>query len=109
MTFDFDLGPFEIKCFISDMEWQMIIQSGSFMKLGKCNYAVYRNHVLTFIIRENGLIELLNKRRIPCKNYVLPIVTNTMNYSQRVNAYLEQSRISKGVELDAEHFLKYGT
>lgn len=104
---DFDIRPFESKCFISDMEWQMILESGAYRKIGKCNYAVYKNHVLTFKIQENGLVELLQKRRKPAANYTLPALTMGMNFSQRVAVYKEERRLVRGQELDVEHYLKY--
>lgn len=86
MNFEFDLKPFEAKCFISDKTWEMIISSGSFMTIGRTNYAVYGGHVLTFVIRPNGLVELLNRFRKPCPDYELPVVTKEHSYSQRVAA-----------------------
>lgn len=104
---DFDIRPFESKCFISDKEWQMIIQSGSFQKIGKCYYAVYKNHVLTFSIQKNGIINLLQKRKKPAENYELPALTVGMSFDKRVAVYKEERRLIRGQELDVEHFLKY--
>lgn len=106
---DFDIRPFESSCFINDLEWKMILESGSFIKLGKCYYTVYKRHVLTFLIRENGLVELLQKRRKPKANYVLPALTVGMAFSKRVAVYKEEMKLIKGQELDDENFLKYGT
>ncbi len=104
---NFDIRPFESKCFISDKEWQMITESGAYRKIGKCYYAVYKNHVLTYMIKDNGLIELLQKRRKPVVNYTLPALTVGMNFQQRVAVYKEERRLVRGQELDVEHFLKY--
>lgn len=104
---DFNLTPFEGSCFISDMEWNMIIESGSFIKLKKTYYAVYRNHVLSFLIRENGLVELLQKRKKPNANYVLPAMTIDMTIAKKCSVLKEESRLMRGVQLDSENYLKY--
>lgn len=104
---DFDIRPFESKCFISDREWSMIIQSRALIKLGKCYYAVYKNHVLTFFIHKNGLIDLLQKRRKPAVNYVLPALVIGMSFKQRVAVYKEERRLMRGEELDVEYFKIY--
>lgn len=103
---NFDIRPFMTNSFISDLEWEMIL-TGTCLKLGKCYYAVYKNHLLTFIIRDNGNVELLNKKRKPSVNYVLPILTEGMSFQKRVAVYKEQRRLEKGQQLDSENFLKY--
>lgn len=104
---DFNLERLEGSCFISDMEWKMIIESGSFIKLKKAYYAVYRNHVLTFLIRDNGVVELLQKRKKPCVNYTLPVITGGMTIAKKCSVLKEESRLMRGVQLDSEHYLKY--
>lgn len=106
---DFDIRPFKGKSFVSDREWQMILESKAYRKIKKCYYAVYKNHVLTFIIRSNGLIELLQKRRKPSVNYVLPALTVGMSFEKRVAVYEEERRLARGQELDTRYFAKYGT
>lgn len=113
MNYNFDLRPYEAKCFISDEDWQMIFESGAYIQTGKVYHAVFKRHVLTFKITEveNGLVncELLSKRKVPCGKYKLPMLDNTMSFKQRSAVYLERERLQKGRELDDEHFLIYGT
>lgn len=106
---NFDIRPFESQCVISDAEWNMIMESGSFIKLKNCYYTIYKNHIITFMIYRNGLVQLLQKRRKPCKNYILPVLTIDMNFSQRVAVYKEERRLLKGLYIDEENLLKYGT
>ena len=109
MNFDFDIRHFDSKSFISDLEWEMILQSGSYQKIKNSYYTIYKNHILTFIIRENGMVELLQKRRKPAENYVLPALLANMNFAQRAAVYKEEVCLSRGQELDMKNFLIYGT
>ena len=109
MNFDFDIRPFEHKCFVSDEEWQMILESGAYRKIGEKYFTIYKNHILTFIIRENGMIELLQRRRKPAVNYELPVLTADMNFAQRRAVYMEEICLSRGREIDMKNFLIYGT
>ena len=106
---NFDIRPFEAQCFVSDEEWQMILESGAYIQTGKVYHTVFKRNVITFKITEVGNVELLNKRRVPCSKYELPMLDNTMSFKQRQAVYLERERLQKGRQLDDEHYLIYGT
>lgn len=104
-----DIRDFGGRLEIKDKEWEMIIESGLYLKLGKCYYTVYKNHVIAFNIKENNIIEMLSYIKKPCENYVLPFILDNMSFKKRMHCYLEQQRLSRGLELDVEHFKIYGT
>ena len=55
------------------------------------------------------MVELLQKRRKPAENYVLPALLANMNFAQRAAVYKEEVCLSRGQELDMKNFLIYGT
>lgn len=104
---DYDILPFESQCFLSDLEWSAIIESGTYIKTGNVYHTIFKKEVITFKMNEIGMCELLNRRKIPCKKYKLPIIDKNLSFSARKSVYLERENLQKGRELDDSNFLKY--
>jgi hypothetical protein len=105
---DFDLSKFEGKAFLSDQEVYNILISGAFVKTGNKYHTIYKRNVISFTVRD-GVAFIHKFRKVPCVDYSLPIVDNTVSFSKRAACYLELENLEKNRTLDDGNFKIYGT